>query len=177
MRIQRFIFVIIVKASLLVIRSAVRAFTDKFCQSMNRFFQVALYFLLLILKVDSYFVLFIRLCFSAQECAHLMGKILLGVGSTEIGMSTNIVPITLQIALIVFSRLVILSKLKMPVNLSKYCRTVVTFNNRNYYHKLTLSLGQPCQSTFFLNCVFPLCNISFLFVLLITVFLTLKSNS
>ena len=118
-----------------------------------------------------------RLCFSTQECAHLIGKILLGVGSIEIGMSTNIVPITLQIALIVFSRLVILSKLKMPVNLSKYCRTVETFNNRNYYHKLTLSLGQPCQSTFFLNCVFPLCNISFLFVSLITVFLTLKSNS
>ena len=99
MRIQRFIFVIIVKASLLVIRSAVRAFTDKFCQSMNRFFQVALYFLLLILKVDSYFALFIRLCFSAQECAHLMGKILLGVGSSEIGMSANIVPITQQLAL------------------------------------------------------------------------------
>ena len=51
-----------------------------------------------------------------------------------------------------------------------------TYNNHNYYYKSTLSLGQPCQSTFFLNCAFPLCNISFLFVLLISVFLTLKSN-
>ena len=102
MRIQRCIFVITVKVSSLVIRSAVRAFTDKFRLSINRFFQVALYFLLLILTVDSYFVLFMRLCLSAQECAHLMGKILLGVGSSEIGMSTNIVPITLQLALIGF---------------------------------------------------------------------------
>ena len=102
MRIQRFIFVITVKASTLVIRSAVRAFTDKFRRSINRFFQVALYFLLLSLTVDSYFVLFMRLCFSAQECAHLMGKILLDVGSSEIGMFTNIVPITLQLALIGF---------------------------------------------------------------------------
>ena len=102
MRIQRFIFLITVRASTLVIRSAVQAFTDKFCQSTNRFFQVALCFLLLILTVDSYFVLFMRLCFSAQECAHLMGKILLDVGSSEIGMFTNIVPITLQLALIDF---------------------------------------------------------------------------
>ena len=102
MRIQRFIFVITVKASTLVIRSAVLEFTDKFRRSINRFFQVALYFLLLILTVDSYFVLFMRLCFSAQECAHLMGKILLDVGSSEIGMFTNIVPITLQLALIGF---------------------------------------------------------------------------
>ena len=102
MRIQRFIFVITVKASTLVIRSAVLEFTDKFCRSINRFFQVALYFLLLILTVDSYFVLFMRLCFSAQECAHLMGKILLDVGSSEIGMFTNIVPITLQLALVGF---------------------------------------------------------------------------
>ena len=65
----------------------------------------------------------------------------------------------------------------MPVDLSQYRGAVGTFNNRNYYHKLTLSLGQPCQSTFFLNCAFPLCNISFLVVLLISVFLTLKSNS
>ena len=43
-----------------------------------------------------------RLCLSAQECAQLTGKILLGVGSSEVGMSTNIVPITLQLALIVF---------------------------------------------------------------------------
>ena len=102
MRIQRFIFVITVRASTLVIRSAVQAFTDKFFPSTNRFFQVALCFLLLILTVDSYFVLFMRLCFSAQECAHLMGKILLDVGSSEIGMFTNIVPITLQLALIDF---------------------------------------------------------------------------
>ena len=102
MRIQRFIFVISVKASTLVIRSAFQVFTDKFRRSTNRFFQVALCFLLLILTVDSYFVLFMRLCFSAQECAHLMGKILLDVGSSEIGMFTNIVPITLQLALIGF---------------------------------------------------------------------------
>ena len=102
MRIQRFIFVITVKASTLVICSAVRAFTDTFRRPINKFFQVSLYFLLLILTVDLYFVLFIRLCLSVQECAHLMGKILLGVGSSEIGMSTNIVPITLQLALIVF---------------------------------------------------------------------------
>ena len=31
-----------------------------------------------------------------------MGKILLGVGSSEIEMSTNIVPVTLQLALIGF---------------------------------------------------------------------------
>ena len=31
-----------------------------------------------------------------------MGNILLGVGSSEIGMSSNIVPITLQLALIGF---------------------------------------------------------------------------
>ena len=54
--------------------------------------------------------------------------------------------------------------------------TVGTFNNRNYYHKSTLSLGRQCQNIFFLNCAFPFCNISLLFVLLITVFLTLKSN-
>ena len=102
MRIQRSIFVITVKASTLVIRLAVRAFTDKFRRSINRFFQVALYFLLLVLTVDSYFVLFMRVCFSAQEIAHLIGKFLLGVGSNEIGISTNIVPITLQLALIGF---------------------------------------------------------------------------
>ena len=102
MRIQRFIFVITAKASTLVIRSTVRAFTDKFCRSTNRFFQVAIYFLLLVLTVDSYFLLFMRLCFSAQECARLMGKILLGLGSSENGMFTNIVPITLQLALIGF---------------------------------------------------------------------------
>ena len=52
--------------------------------------------------VDSYFALFMRLCLSGQECAHLMGKILLGVGSSEIVMSTSIVLTTLQLALIVF---------------------------------------------------------------------------
>ena len=65
----------------------------------------------------------------------------------------------------------------MPVNLNQYRGTVGTFNNRNYYHKSTLSLGRPCQNTFFLDCAFPFSNISLLFVLLITVFLTLKSNS
>ena len=65
----------------------------------------------------------------------------------------------------------------MPVNLNQYRGTVGTFNNRNYYHKLTLSLGRPCQNTFFLNCAFPFCNIRLFFVLLITVLLTLKSNS
>ena len=100
MRIKQFIFVVTVKASTLVIRSAVRAFTDKFRRSINRLFQFALYILLLTLTVDSYFGLFMRLCLSAQECAHLMGKILLGVGSSEIGMSTNIARITPQLALI-----------------------------------------------------------------------------
>ena len=65
----------------------------------------------------------------------------------------------------------------MPVNLNQYQGTVGKFNNHNYYHKSTLTLGRPCQNTFFLNCAFPFCNISLLFVLLITVFLTLKSNS
>ena len=101
MKIQRSIFVITAKASTLVIRSAVRAFTDKFRRSINRFFQVSRYFFL-ILTVDSYFVLIMRLCFSAQECAHLMRKILLGVGSSEIEMFTNIVPVTLQVGLIGF---------------------------------------------------------------------------
>ena len=109
MRIQRFIFVITVRASTLVICSAVQAFTATFRRSTNRFFQVALCFLLLILTVDSYFVLFMRFCFSAQECAHLMGNILLDVGSGDIGMFTNIVPITLKLALIVFFPLEILS--------------------------------------------------------------------
>ena len=76
-----------------------------------------------------------------------------------------------------FSPLEILSLLKMPVNLNQYRGTSRTFNNRKYDHKSTLSLGKPCQNTFFFNCVFLYCNISFLFVLLITVFLTLKSNS
>ena len=102
MRIQESIFVITLKASTLIVRSAVQAFTDTFRRPINKFVQVALYFLLLILIVDSYFALFLRLCLSGQECAHLMGKILLGVGSSEIGMSNNIVSTTLQLALIVF---------------------------------------------------------------------------
>ena len=65
----------------------------------------------------------------------------------------------------------------MPFNLNQYQGTVGTFNSCNYYHKFTLSLGQQCHNTFFLNCTFPFCNINFLFALLITVFLTLKSNS
>ena len=81
MRIQRFILIITVRAFTLVIHSAIQVFTDKFCRSANRFFQVALYFLLVILTVDSYFVLFMRLFFSAQKCAHLMRKILLDVGN------------------------------------------------------------------------------------------------
>ena len=82
MRIQRFLFVITVKASTLVIHLAVQALTYKFRRSINRFLQVKLYFLLLVLTIDSYFVLFMRLCFSAQERAHLIGKILLGVGGS-----------------------------------------------------------------------------------------------
>ena len=99
---QQCIFVITVKSSTMVIRSTVRVFPDNFRRSINRFFHVALYFLLFILTVDSCFVLFMRLCLSAQECAHLMGKILLGVGSSEIRTSTNIVPMTLQLAVIGF---------------------------------------------------------------------------
>ena len=124
MRIQLSILVIIVKTSTLIIRLAVLAFTDTFRWPINRFLQFTLYFPLLILTVDSYLALFMRLCFSAQECAQLMGKILLGVGSSEIGMSTNIVPITLQLALIGFSAMGILSLLQMPVNLNQYRGTV-----------------------------------------------------
>ena len=79
MRIQLSVLIIIVKASTLIIRSAVRAFTDTFRRPINRFLQFTLYFSLLILSVDSYFALFMRLCFSVRECAHLMGKILLGL--------------------------------------------------------------------------------------------------
>ena len=102
MRIQQSSFAIILKASTLTVRSAVRVFTDKFCQRINRFLQVALYFLLLILIVASYFALFMGLCLRGQESAQLVGKILPGVGSSEIGMSINIVPTTLQLALIGF---------------------------------------------------------------------------
>ena len=48
-----------------------------------------------------------------------MGKIPLCVDSSEIGMSANIVLITLQLALLVFSTLGILSYLKIPVNLNQ----------------------------------------------------------
>ena len=55
------------------------------------------------------FMLFMRLCLSAQEYAPLLGKILLGVGGSEIGISTNIIKITLQLADCFFSPLRILS--------------------------------------------------------------------
>ena len=44
MRIQRFIFVITVKASTLVIRSVVRAFTDKSRRSINRVSSCPIFF-------------------------------------------------------------------------------------------------------------------------------------
>ena len=50
-----------------------------------------------------------RLCLSAQEYADLVEKILLSVTTSEIGRSTNIVPITQQLVLIGFSLLGILS--------------------------------------------------------------------
>ena len=65
----------------------------------------------------------------------------------------------------------------MPVKSNQYRGTVGTFNNRNYYRKLTPSSGRPCQNIFFLNYTLSFCNISLLLVLLIIVFLTLKSNS
>ena len=101
-RIQQSIFAGILKAYASTFRSTVRMFTEKFRRPNNKFLQVSLYFLLLLLIVDSYFTLFMRLCLSAQECAHLMEKIVFGVGSSEIGISINIVPITLQLHLIGF---------------------------------------------------------------------------
>ena len=77
-----------------------RAFTEKFCRLTNGLLQVyysILYLLVFILKVDSYFALLMRLCLMRKR-AHLTGKILLGVRSSEIGMSSNIVPITVQLA-------------------------------------------------------------------------------
>ena len=144
MRNQQSIFVIILKASTSIVHSAVRALTEKFRGQTNRFLLVALYLLLLILIVDSYFELLVRLCLTAQKCAHLMGEVLLVVGGSEVGMSTNIVPITLQLAVIDFSLLEILSFLKMQVNFNQYRRTKGTFKNRNYYHKLTFltSIGE-----------------------------------
>ena len=102
MIIKQSILVITLKASTTIVRSAVRAFTKKFRRPTNRFLQVSLYLLLLILIVDSYFPLFMILCVSPQKCARLIGKPLVGVGSSDIGMSTNIVPVTLQLALIGF---------------------------------------------------------------------------
>ena len=58
MRIQRFTFVITVKASIWVIRSAVRAFTDKFRRSTNRFFQVALCLVLVVVKLKCLLISF-----------------------------------------------------------------------------------------------------------------------
>ena len=84
MRIHQSIFLIIAKASTLIIRLAVRAFSDKFCRPVNRFFQVALYFLLLILTFDSYFALFTAWCL--------------------VVIKLNTLPITLQLALIGFPR-------------------------------------------------------------------------
>ena len=96
-----------------------------------------------------------RLCHSAQKCAYLMGNILFGVSSSGIGMSANIVPITLHLALIRF----------FPTGNSfifkdvGYCQRLLenseACNNRDYYHKLTFSLGKLFQNTFFLNSAFP----------------------
>ena len=65
MKIQQSIFVIALKASTSIVRSAVRALTEMFCRPTNRFLQDVLYFLLLTLIADSYFALFMRLCLSA----------------------------------------------------------------------------------------------------------------
>ena len=140
MIIQQSIFVIILKASTSIVCLAVRVNTEKFCQPAIRFLKVSLFLLLLILIIDSYFALFVRLCLSARECAHLMGKTLLGVGISEIGMSTNIVQITLQPVLIVFL-LIGNSFIFKDTDLNQYWGTVGTFNNRNYYHKLTFFFG------------------------------------
>ena len=134
MKIQQSIFLIILEASTSIVCSAVWALTEKFRRPTNRLLQVALYFLLLISIVDSYYALFMRIFLGAQECAYLMGKILLGIDSSEIGMSTNTVPITPQLSLIGF----------FPIDNSfifkdaggqcqdQYRGTVGTFNNRNY---------------------------------------------
>ena len=74
MRFQQSIFVIILEASTLIIHSAVQVFTEKFLRSTNRLLQVALYFLLLLLIVDSCFTLFMRLfLFSTYEA--IAGKV------------------------------------------------------------------------------------------------------
>ena len=95
MRIQEFIFVLILKASILIICSTVRAFTEKFRRPTNRCLQVALYFLLVVLVVDSYFALFMKLCLSAQEYAHLRQKFFLVLVVAKLEC-LNIVLITLQ---------------------------------------------------------------------------------
>ena len=92
----------VLKASTLIVRSAIRAFTEKLRRPNNIFLQVALYLLLVILIVDSYFALFMGLFFSAQKCAHLTGKNLIGIGNREIRTSANIVLMTLYLALISF---------------------------------------------------------------------------
>ena len=101
MRNQQFIFVTILKTSTSIVQSTVpfvlrslrvqtnpafygvdrlidfymkQMFTEKFRRPINRFLEVVLYLLLLILIVDSYFISLIRLCLSVQKCAHVMGK-------------------------------------------------------------------------------------------------------
>ena len=91
MIIQQSIFVIILKASTSIVHPVVRAFTEKLCRPTNRFLQVALYFLLLILIVDWCFELFMRLY---QGVWSPDGENLVGVSSSEIGMSINTVPTT-----------------------------------------------------------------------------------
>ena len=95
MRIQEFIFVLILKASILIICSTVRAFTEKFRRPTNRCLQVALYFLLVVLIVESYFVLFMKLCLIAQEYAHQWQKFFLVLVVAKLEC-LNIVLITLQ---------------------------------------------------------------------------------
>ena len=113
MRIQQSIFEIILKASSSIVRLAIGVFTEKFLRPTNRFLQVALYLLLLILIVDSYFhYLLVLTSWYSRMCSH-DGKN--DIGSSETGISTNIVPITLKLALISFSPLGILSFLKMAV--------------------------------------------------------------
>ena len=101
MRILQSILVIILKASTPIVKSAIPfvlrmvcmetspsfysvdhlngfymewAFTEKFRRPTNRFLLAALNLLWLLLIVDLYFVLFMGLCLSAQECVHLIGS-------------------------------------------------------------------------------------------------------
>ena len=93
MIIQQSIFVFILKVSTSIVLSRVRTYIGMFRRPTKRF--LCFLFFWLILIDDSYFSLFMKLFFSAQECAHRMGKMLLDVGSSEIGMSANIVPVTI----------------------------------------------------------------------------------